>query len=63
MKKCVWVFAGAVGLLFLGLLSIILFAAAYDYNKLKPLLLSARPRPRPLIHRPAGPPEATGWAR
>jgi len=41
MKKCVWAFAGAVGLLFLGLLSIILFAAAYDYNKLKPQVTEA----------------------
>jgi hypothetical protein len=36
IKKWAWVLMGVAGLLLLSLLVVIILAAAYDYNKLKP---------------------------
>ena len=36
IKKWAWVHMGVAGLMLLSLLVVIILAAAYDYNKLKP---------------------------
>jgi uncharacterized protein involved in outer membrane biogenesis len=41
MKKWIWVIMGASGLLFLLWLAVVILAATYDYNQLKPLVTKA----------------------